>query len=165
MGEIDPLFGAQEFAARRKLELGEELGRGVHGTVFSVKSQTEQGRLAIKVHKQEACYIRERDVYLRLKELEITSIKGCNVPELVGHDDELRALEMTVVTRPFVLDFAGAFLDRAPSFSDEVMADWHAEKCEQFGTRWPDALAILRELECFGVFMIDVNPGNISFGD
>jgi hypothetical protein len=30
--------------------------------------------------------------------------------------------EMTVVTRPFVLDFAGAYLDWGPEFSDEVLA-------------------------------------------
>jgi hypothetical protein len=45
------------------------------------------------------------------------------------------------------------------------MADWHAEKQEQFGPRWPEVQATLRSLEGCEVFMIDVNPGNISFGD
>jgi hypothetical protein len=64
-----------------------------------------------------------------------------------------------------VLDFGGAYLDQAPDFSDEVMADWRAEKKEQFGARWGEVQAILRALEAYGVFMIDVNPGNISFAD
>jgi hypothetical protein len=72
---------------------------------------------------------------------------------------------MTLVARPFVLDFAGAFLDKAPDFSEEVLADWRAEKQEQFGRSWPEVQAILRTLAGYGVFMIDVNPGNISWGD
>ena len=77
----------------------------------------------------------------------------------------LLVLEMTVVKRPFVLDFAGAFLDDGPDFSDEVLADWRAEKQEQFGARWPEVQAVLRIIEGYGVFMLDVNPGNVSFGD
>jgi hypothetical protein len=72
---------------------------------------------------------------------------------------------MTIVTRPFVLDFAGAYLDEPPDFSEEVLADWRAEKQEQFGSRWPEVQAILRTLQRYGVFLMDANPGNISFGD
>jgi hypothetical protein len=77
----------------------------------------------------------------------------------------LWVIEIEIVQRPFVLDFAGAYLDFAPDFSEEVMADWELEKREQFDTRWPEVRAILAELEEFGVFMLDVNPGNVSFGD
>jgi hypothetical protein len=72
---------------------------------------------------------------------------------------------MTVVDRPFVLDFAGAYLDEAPQFSEEVMADWLADKQEQFGTRWPEVQRILGGMEMHGVFMVDVNPGNVAFAD
>jgi hypothetical protein len=95
----------------------------------------------------------------------VTYIRDAAVPELIGYDDELWVIEMTIVTRPFVLDFAGAYLDYPPDYSDEVMEEWHADKREQFGSRWPDVQAILRELESYGVFMADVNPGNVSFGD
>ena len=84
---------------------------------------------------------------------------------MLRHDDDLWVIEMTVVTRPFVLDFAGAYLDWPPDFSEEVLADWRAEKQEQFGPRWAEVQAILRSLEGYGVFMVDVNPGNISFGE
>ncbi len=165
MERNDPLHRVSEYASRKKLVLGDQLGAGVQGIVFSAKSQTEEGRSAIKVHKQEPDYRRERDAYLRLREQGITSIRACKVPELIAYDDELWVIEMTVVTRPFVLDFAGAYLDFAPDFSDEVMADWLAEKQEQFGARWSEVQAIMRELQQFGVFVVDVNPGNISFGD
>src|SRR6266436_4248684 len=74
-------------------------------------------------------------------------------------------IEMSLVSPPYVLDFAGAYLDWAPDFSEEVMADWRAEKQEQFEQHWPEVQAILAVLETYGVFMVDVNPGNISFGD
>lgn len=117
---------------------------------------------AIKVHQREPDYRREREVYIRLKEHEVTTIRGCRVPQLLRYDDDLWIIEMTVVSRPFVLDFAGAFLDEAPDFSEEVMADWHAEKREQFGSQWPEVQAILRFLQGYGIHMVDVSPNNIG---
>ena len=49
-----------------------------------------------------------------------------------------------------------------PDFSEEVMADWQADKQEQFGKQWPEVLAILACLESFGIHMEDVSPSNIS---
>jgi hypothetical protein len=165
MDRTDLLHRGQDFANRKGLTLGDRLGAGVHGIVFNAKSKIDEGRLAIKVHERKADYCRERDVYLRLSELGITNIRDCHVPELIAYDDELLVIEMTVVTRPFVLDFAGAFLDQPPDFSEEVLADWRAEKLEQFEARWPLVQTILGVLEGYGVFMVDVNPGNISFSE
>jgi hypothetical protein len=160
---------AEEYAQRRGRTLGERLGAGVHGIVFATESQPEKDasvlRSAIKVHERGPDYARERDVYLRLKDNGVAAIRGCHVPQILHYDDELWVLEMTVVKRPFVLDFAGAYLDEPPDFSDEVLADWRAEKQEQFGPRWAEVQAILRFLEGHGVFMVDVNPGNVSFAD
>jgi hypothetical protein len=160
---------AREYTQRNGSVLGEQLGSGIHGIVFATESQPEKGlsavRSAIKVHQRGPDYERERDVYLRLKEHAMTTIRGCHVPRLLHYDDELWVIEMTVVTQPFVLDFAGAYLDQAPDFSEEVLEDWRAEKQEQFGPRWAEVQAILRFLEGLGVFMLDVNPGNVSFGD
>ena len=156
---------AQKYCEAKGLILGDSLGSGVHGSVFALESQSENDRSAIKVHEREQAYRRERDVYLRLIECEVADIRGCAIPEMLRYDDELWVIEMTIVTRPFVLDFAGAYLDRAPDYSEEVLADWRAEKQEQFGARWAEVQATLRSLESYGVFMADVNPGNISFGD
>jgi hypothetical protein len=160
---------AQEFAGRHGLALGDELGHGVHGIVFATESQAQKGvsavHSAIKVHEREPDYCRERDVYLRLRENAVTAIRGCHVPQLLLYDNEAWIIEMSVVTPPFVLDFAGAFLDEAPDFSEEVLADWRVEKQEQFGAHWPEVEAILRALESYGIHLVDVSPSNVSLSD
>ena len=113
----------EQYCERYGLILVDRLGFGVHGSVFAVESQTERSQSAVKVHERERPYCRERDVYLRLKEWAVGGIRGFAVPEQLHHDDELWSIQMTVVTRPFVLDFAGAYLDEPPDFSAEVLAD------------------------------------------
>lgn len=104
-------------------------------------------------------------MYLHLRGLNVISILECETPLLLDRDDDLLILEMSIVSRPFVLDFAGAYLYQPPEFPDEVMAEWRAEKMEQFGSHWPDVEAILRELVRMDIHMMDVNPGNIAFPD
>ena len=72
---------------------------------------------------------------------------------------------MGIVSPPFVLDFAGAYLDQAPDFPDEIMEDWRAEKKEQFGDRWGVVQDIMREFRKLGIYLADVKPGNIMFRD
>jgi hypothetical protein len=72
---------------------------------------------------------------------------------------------MSIVTRPFVLDFAGAYLDAAPDFPDEVWTEWEAEKRDQFDNRWATVHAVLAALEELGIHMVDVSPSNIAFLD
>ena len=74
-------------------------------------------------------------------------------------------IEMTIVSPPFVLDFADAYLDQPPTFSDEVLEEWREEKKEQFGPRWPEVQRVLRSLEAIGIFMTDVKPGNVESVD
>jgi hypothetical protein len=160
----DDLFRRVEhYAARRGLVVRDGLGSEIQGSVFAVEYQTKGGRTAVKGHLREVACQRERDVYLRLRDVDLTLIRGCQVPSLVNYDDELWCIEMSIVTRPFVLDFASAQLDEPPDFSEEVMADWRTEKQEQFGSRWPEVIAILDALERYGIFMTDAKPGNISF--
>lgn len=153
---------AFKYTDQNNLLVVEELGFGVHGIVFVAEGIAKDGQSAVKVHVQQSAYRRERDVYLRLLELSIFKIRGCKVPELRYFDDHLMVLEMTIVTRPYVLDFGGAYLENVPVFSDDVMADYLAEKREQFGEDWPEAQAILRILESYGIFVVDVNPNNIA---
>ena len=163
MARPDLIRRLEEYARHRNLRLGEHLGSGVHGIVFTAHSQHQIVHSALKAHGMHAAYARERDVYLHLRQLGIELVLECSVPALLNHDDELMILEMSIVDRPFVLDFGGAYLFQPPHFPDEVWADWRAEKIEQFGDRWPDAEAVLRELQRLDIHMIDVNPGNISF--
>jgi hypothetical protein len=82
---------------------------------------------------------------------------------LITFDDRLLVLEMTIVKRPFVLDFAGAYLDSRPDFPQDVWTDWEAEKREQFEERWPIVQKVLDAFEEMGIYLLDVSPGNIGF--
>lgn len=159
---------ATEYCQSRQQELLPDiLGFGVHGNVFVCQYHSQMSKRiatnAIKVHDQRVSYVRERDVYLRLKDLEIESIQGHAVPQLIDYDDELLVIEMSIVTRPFVLDFGGAYLDHAPEFDPEVLEQWEQDKEEQFEKNWPKAASILSKLREYGIFVMDVNPGNIGF--
>jgi len=77
----------------------------------------------------------------------------------------LHVIEMSIVTRPFVLDFAGAYLDAPPAFPDEIWTDWEAQKSEQFDIRWPKVQAVLAALTDLDIHMVDVSPSNIAFLD
>ncbi|MGO9466993.1 MAG: hypothetical protein ACLQVF_22865 [Isosphaeraceae bacterium] len=165
MDRDDLIDRARQYAARQGLGLLGLLGAGIDGSVFAAECQAKGGRSAVKGHVREVGYCRERDAYLRLRECGVTTIRGCNVPALIDFDDDLWCIEMTVVSRPFLLDFAGANLDEPPDFSPEVLSDWQAKKAEQFGADLPEVEAILGALERFGIYMLDVNPGNVSFDD
>jgi hypothetical protein len=102
-------------------------------------------------------------VYQRLREVGVTEILGFNVPQLIRTDDDLRILEVTIVTRPFVLDFAGAYLDARPRLSDEIWADWEAGKRDQFDANWGQVKRVLDTLENWNIYMVDVSPTNIAF--
>lgn len=160
---------ALEYAKRRGRRLGKRLGAGAHGNVFATEFQPENQApaidSAIKVFRQEPDSVRERNAYLRLRDRGIEAVLSCNIPSLLRYDDELWVVEMTVVARPFLLDFAGAYLDRAPSFPEEVLVEWRLEKAEEFGADWPRVQTVIAMLQRYGIFMIDVNPGNVSFGD
>jgi len=157
------IHNAQIYASRHNLQLGERLGYGIHGIVIVAENKSKPGKTAIKAHKDSEAYVREREVYQRLGEAGLTEIRGFHVPELIRYDDQLRIIEMTIVTPPFVLDFAGARLDVPPDFSEEIWAEWEAEKREQFGSRWPEARAALGALEELDIYVLDVSPRNIMF--
>src|SRR5258708_8451807 len=111
------------YTQRNGLVLGEFLGGGVQGIVFGTESPHDMAhvRSAVKGHQRRPDYARERDVYRRLKEFSVTTVRGCHVPRLLGFDDELWVIEMTVVSHPFILAFAGAYFDRAPHISEDVL--------------------------------------------
>lgn len=156
---------ARRYAARHQLELAETLGSGKDGIVLVAKHKAKPADVAIKVLRFDEAYVREKQAYHRLGTMAVTTVLGFNVPQLVGFDDELRILEMTIVKRPFVLDFAGAYLDVRPEFPADVWADWEAEKREQFEGRWPRVAKVLAAFEEMRIYLLDVSPSNIAFLD
>ena len=156
---------AEAYVVKHALRTTAQLGFGVHGNVYAVEDKVKGDRSAIKAHLELAPYQRECVVYRRLKERGITSVLGFHVPQLLRTDDALRVIEMTIVTRPFVLDFAGAYLDARPEFSQEVWEEWEAGKREQFGSKWAKVRAIIDSFEGLGIYLADVTPSNVAFGD
>jgi len=141
------------------------LGGGIQGSVYLTARPAEGNPLAVKFHHRVSGYRRERDAYHRLRYHDVTIVLGHHVPQFIDHDDELLTIEMTIVRRPFLLDFGGAYLDRPPDYPNYVLRRWRADKRRQFGEHWPDVHFILKELESYGIYLTDVNPGNITFGD
>ena len=156
---------AQTFSSQHQLQLAERLGFGIHGIIFVAEGKSTAGKTALKVHRSVEPYLREREVYERLRDAGVSEILGFNVPQLIRFDDQLRIIEMSIVARPFVLDFAGAWLVTPPDFPDETWAEWEVEKREQFGTLWPRVQAVLEALEALDIHMVDVSPSNIAFLD
>lgn len=158
---------AERYFVSRNLKRDSCLGVGTQGSVFIAKMPSHPGnnidQVAVKFHDQKIAYDREVGVYLRLRDLEVTHVCDHRVPILVDYDDELLAIEMTIVSPPFCLDFGGAYLDRPPDYSPEVWADWRQMKSEAFEENWPTVEMILAEFKSFGVYIADVNPGNIKF--
>src|SRR5260221_5123602 len=158
----DVVRRAQEYCKRAHLELGSMLGFGLNGIVYKAENQSKAGHSAVKSHERRPAYRQERNVYQRLSEEGVKSVVDCAVPKLLGFDDELWVIEMSVVTSPFVLDFASAYLDEPPDRSDEMMAAEQEMQKELFEDDWPKVQAIVRGLERYGVYFLDISPRNIS---
>ena len=159
--DLDSL--AERYSVRRNIKLGEQLGFGIHGMVFAAQDKTKPGFLAVKFHREERPFERECRVYQRLREEQTTRILGFNVPQLLRINQEFRAIEMTIVRPPFLLDFADALLDEPPDFSEDVLRQWEEDKADLFGEKWLAAMRVLSELQTFGIYLLDINPRNISF--
>lgn len=151
------------YIAKTHRQCVDSLGGGTQGSVFLIEEPGNPSYTAVKIHRREIAYQRELEVYLRLRDLEISQVCGHDVPILLAHDEDLMALEMTTVSPPFCLDFGGAYLDRPPDYSDEVWDDWLIQKSEAFEDHWPAVEEILSDFRLMGIFIADVNPGNIRF--
>jgi hypothetical protein len=157
------LTNATAYAARYHLRLAERLGFGIHGTVHVAEREGKQDQSAIKALSSADSYVRERSVYERLRDAGASEVLGFHIPQLIRADDELRVIEMTIVTRPFVLDFAGAYLDAQPQFSEEIWAEWEQQKQEQFGERRRTVRGVMDAFEELDIYLADVTPNNIAF--
>lgn len=129
---------------------------GNDGAVWESNQQT-----AIKALERRDSFIREKDAYLRLRELNVVDIQGFAVPILVDFVDTRQIVEMTVVFPPCILDFAKAYLDRPPEFSAEVIRDWREQTADLFDDDWDTVECLLDDLQRFGIFYFDAKPGNI----
>jgi hypothetical protein len=153
---------AEDYARRHDLSIVKRLGSGIQGIVFSTNDDT-----AIKSFIYREHYERERDVYLRLRDRKISQVRQFWVPDLIATSDDLLVVEMDIVRPPFVLDFASAYLDERPPYADDrpIMGEWEAQKRDLFEERWPEVRAMLAAFRAHGIYLADVKPGNVVFGD
>ncbi len=138
------------------MTIDKQYGWGFDGTVFGTDAGT-----AIKVLKHRELYRNELAVYLHLQKKELSILSGFRIPRLVDHDPENWIIEMTVVSPPYVVDFAGARLKQPERFDDEIMEEWNRSKREEFGEDWQRVKRLIYAFETRGVFLMDVHPKNV----
>ena len=84
---------------------------------------------------------------------------------VLGFDDTRLVIEMSVVSPPFVIDFAKSYVDSQPDYPQEAMDDWLAsteELFSEFGWEyWEDVQSILQVLRSVGIHYFDARPTNI----
>ena len=106
------------FAAENGRSLIGQPGYDCDGSVLATERQS-----AFKVLRFQRLYECERDVYFRLRSQSVVNVAGFAVPQLIHHNDRLRFVETGIVSPPFVLNFAGAYLDLRPDYPDEMMEE------------------------------------------
>ena len=159
---MDPRVSEYERRHGRRLMGVLGAGRGQDGFVMRSDRLT-----AVKFFDRLERFEREWEVYHLLTVRWIHNVAGHEVPRLIDADEELRAIEMSIVERPFLLDFAGAKRrHEVPDFEQHVL-DEHMERLtELFGNRVGDALHVA---EMFrretGFVLLDIHPGNIAFAE
>jgi len=149
----------QEYCTRNRIAAIDLLGQGKDGSVW----QTDRDS-AIKIHATNESYQPEIVAYIRLLEKKLKFIAGFNVPELLEFDDELFAIEMTIVFPPYLLDFASAIIDRKSDLIEDegnTIADLVTER---FGARAAEILYLQQQLVAqAGIYITDLHPHNIKF--
>jgi len=136
----------------------DQLGGGIDGIVFSTSRAT-----AVKLHAQTHTFNRELAAYRRLREKRVQTVCGFAVPQLLGADTDRRILEITIVQPPYLLGFAGSYLDTPPDFSGQVWEQWRDARADEFGDDWPLALHLYETLAArLGLFFFDLSPRNVN---
>jgi hypothetical protein len=149
------------YAARRGIKLLDILGSGKDGYVWYTNQMN-----AVKAHQQLASYTFERDAYIRIHDLQLSTVAEFNVPRPVNFDDELWVIEMTTVVRPHVVDFASARLDVPPGLIEDEGHTIEDMVRERFEERADDVIALYYELITrAGIYLTDLHPHNIKFAD
>lgn len=154
----------REYEVGHQCQLPGSLSPGPGQDGFVMRSDR---RSAVKFFDRSERFHRELEVYQVLASKGIYQIAGHNVPELLDSDEALLAIEIKIVERPFVLDFAGAKLPHeVPDFEQHVI-DEHVEHLQElFGDRWSDAMHVAEMFrQATGFTLLDIHPGNIAFDD
>ncbi len=138
----------------RGLTIEKEFGGGYDGCVFQTSKMT-----AIKVFGYTELYERELEIYQYMNKWNIRQVDAFHIPRLIAFDKALAIIEMSVVTPPFIVDFASAAIERPIERGDE----WHAKMADDFEDDWPLVRhAIWRLEDEHGIYIADVHPRNFK---
>jgi hypothetical protein len=140
-----------------------ELGHGMDGSVWASKRDS-----AIKAIRMSKNYADELEAYRRLQAANIHELCGFAVPRLIGSDAELRVIEMSIVQKPYALDFGKVYFDGAQrqAFEDRELRRERSAARSRYGTEWSRVAALLHVLESsFGIYYVDPRPTNIDCGE
>jgi hypothetical protein len=147
---VDSILQQRAGEYARQLEIAIDfsraLGSGMDGSVWQTNRIT-----AVKALERQHNYRQELECYRRFKAAGVNRVGRFAVPELVGHSDELQIIEMTIVARPFILDFAKVYLDRPPDYTPEVLAEDEERNREIFEDRWQEVKSLLWALRQYGI--------------
>jgi len=137
-------------------------GPGQDGNVYRTDRAT-----AVKIFDREERFTREDAVYRILTNKGISIIAGHAVPEWINSDSSLWIIEMTIVDRPFLLDFASArTASEVPDWEPHVLDEYYEGLKEKFGANWENALHVAAMFNvATGLFLMDLHPGNVAFVD
>lgn len=158
----------REYELRHACRLLGYLGAGPGQDGFVLRSDRFT---AVKFFDRLDRFEREHEVYQILQARRINQILGHEVPELIGADEDLRAIEMKIVGRPFLLDFAGAKRpEEVPDFEPHVIEEHQSRLQELFGDRWTDALRVAEAFRratalCSSIFIREILRSPINFDE
>jgi serine/threonine protein kinase len=133
------------------------LGWGVSGHVYL----SPDLRTAVKVHRERETFNQEVLVYEKLRSLRITQVNGITVPRLHSYRHDVKLIAMDFVNSPYLLDFAGAKLER-PDFPEDTMNLWRAEIDARFGPNAWIAYSVHYYLAQQGIYYLDLRPTNLK---
>ena len=162
MDKIDSQRRATEYCEKAGVspEFGSLLGTGQEGFVW----QTDENS-AIKVYDRKSNFDREIACYSLLQFHGVNEIDGFAIPELLGDDEDLRVIELSIVSPPYLLDFGKAYVHQRPEFDQATLDQDEEIRSELFGENWGMVQSAIWSLESYGIFYMDARPGNIDCTD
>jgi hypothetical protein len=151
------------YLLRNKLLIVGSLGHGKDGDVLKTDRDS-----AIKKLRTMELYRRELRAYKLLDELSISELDGFSLPRLLGYDEDAFLIEMTIVTPPYMLDFASTHDEvemEFLGFTDEIWAEREQHWTDIFGDQWPRVRALRNTfLRLTGLMYLDATKNNIRLG-
>jgi len=155
MIEDDPKVRAASYGKANyiAIDFHNLLGSGQEGFVWKTDRDS-----AIKVFDRLENFERELECYQILKKYEVSELVGFTIPEMIGSDCDLRILEMSIVSPPYVLDFGKAYIGIPPDFSEEIVAAYEEEREEWFEGNWELVQSVVSALRRLGIHYWDARP-------